>query len=267
MSDPADSLVAAFARRVRAVADAGAAPGSFDPVATAASALLARLEEEARCGPTGRLDGPEHAELLSMAAGLGRQIARERDAVATALVAARAIDVGARERGVALESGAVETLRTAIVEGYAAALEEGASQLAAEAAAQAVAIVRTAPRVVSTFLWGPQRAEQVAGIVDRLGRTLLSEQAVALVVDVRGLVDPDPPLAAEIFSADSTARMLGARTWFSGVEEPLRAAARAARVPLEELAIRSAYESALRDALEAAGWRLVPRRWRWLRMR
>lgn len=220
--------------------------------------LLAALSGE------GPIDVPslEHHEALAMVTLLGRRAAA-LGATPTALVGlVPALIAGFEAVGRPIPEHLHDPMRFVAFEGYVAGHDERLVQEGYVRAADAVPIVRVAPRCLALLVAGRHEAELLAEIVDRFGRELLAADAKAGIVDLAKLEDPSPDCAAEVFGADAAARMLGATCVFSGVSEPWLEAARRARVPVELLTIEPDFGEALRRALSLCG--LEIRRTSWL---
>jgi hypothetical protein len=194
----------------------------------------------------------EFREGLAMGALLGRRAAMQRatPSVALALVDALVAALGAIDRAPAPK--VVEALRSVVVEGYCAAVEEHVRGEAARRAAEALAPSRIAPQVWAIVVAGEHAPETLAEALDRAGRALLDADARACLVHLALASRPSEDLAAEIFAFDATAKLVGAQCVFSGVTPEWRAAARP-RLDPDPLAIEETLEKGLERALATAG--------------
>ena len=202
----------------------------------------------------------ERHEALALATLLGRRIATIGESPTTTLATYDAILD-------ALEALAIETpaaaLRAAIVEGFAAAVDERARTEMIARASQSLLPITVSARVVLLVIAGCEDADAVAQALVRLGRAALDADAKACLVHVSFPHEPDRDLLAEIAAFDGSAQMIGARAIFSGT--PVALAALAAHAP--SLATAASFEDALRRGLEAAEQEVRPasRLWRSLR--
>lgn len=197
----------------------------------------------------------EYREGLAMAALLGRRAALHDATPSVALSLVDALEAGLAAIGRAPAPPAVAALRTVVVEGYCAAIEERIREDAARRAAAALAPVRIAPRCWALVLAGDHSAELVSPALDRACRVLLDADARACLVHLAITVEPTEDLAAAVLGLDATARMIGVETIWSGVDERWLAAAQP-RLDPSHLSIAATLEQALARALDVAGTEL-----------
>lgn len=194
----------------------------------------------------------EYREGLAMGALLGRRAALHRATPTVALVLADAIAAALAVLGDAPDAEVVDALRSVLVEGYCAAVEERVQDDAAQRAAAALVPWRVAPRCWALIVAGEHAPDPMRTALDRGCRVLLDADARACLVHVAITSEPTEDLAAELFAFHATARMIGVDAVFSGVDDRWIAAARP-RLDPSELAICGALGDGLRRALELAG--------------
>lgn len=199
------------------------------------------------------LSSLEHYEGLAMVSLLGRRAAQLRATPTAALGIVPSLCAGLAEVGTALDVEAQGAMLAVCIEGYVAAREERLQHAHGDAMAEAVPLVRVAPKCVALFLSGDLDADHIAEIVDRFGRALLREDAAACIVSLGELTRASRERAAAVFGADAAARMLGCLCVFSDADEAWTDAARASGADLELLAIEATFEAALARALERCG--------------
>lgn len=194
----------------------------------------------------------EYREGLAMAALLGRRAALQNATPSVALSLVDALSSALAEIGRAPGARVVATLRTVVVEGYCAAIEERIREDAARRAAAALAPARIAPRCWALILAGDHDAELVTPALDRACRTLLDADARVCLVHLAITVAPTEDLAAAVLGLDATARMIGVEVVWSGLDDRWLGAARP-RLDPSHLTIAGTLEEALARALGAAG--------------
>lgn len=203
-------------------------------------------------------DDPRAIELregLAMAGLLGRRAALQNATPSVALALVDALEVALGETGCTPGARVLSALRTVVVEGYCAAIEERIREDAARRAAAALAPLRIAPRCWALIVAGEQEAELVAPALDGACRTLLDADARVCLVHLAITSLPTEDLAAAVLGLDATARMIGVELVWSGVDERWLAAARP-RLDPSHLTIAGSLEQALARALDAAGTEL-----------
>ncbi|HBQ11155.1 MAG TPA: hypothetical protein DEF51_08250 [Myxococcales bacterium] len=136
------------------------------------------------------------------------------------------------------------------LEGFVMAREDRLREDGARALAGAIPIVEAAPGCVVMIAGGAQSAEELERVVEELGRRLLNRDAKACLVDASEL-PPSPELARPLFAAHVSARMLGTRCLFTGLDDARWASpAREAGLTLGELERVDRFAEGLRVALE-----------------
>lgn len=194
----------------------------------------------------------EYREGLAMGALLGRRAALKRATPTASLVLVDAIAAALDALGCAPESAVRDALRSVLVEGYCAAIEERVRDDAARRAARALVPWRIAPRCWAVIVAGEHAADSLRTALDDACRTMLDFDARACLVHIAVTAEPSEDLACEIFAFDATARMIGVESVFAGVDERWQAAARA-RFDLTHLALCESLGEGLRRALEISG--------------
>lgn len=243
----ASTQVARFRERYAAGApfreDRGLAPElglEASPVLSALATAIAR---------GGDLSGPEHHEALAMVTLLGRRAGNLGATPTAALTLVPALAHALGPGGASLADGPLTAL---CMEGYVAGREERIREEAVQIARDAAPLGMLAERCAGLFLGGQLTAEAIAELVDRLGSLMLRSDAAAAVVDVGRLRSPDRERAAEVVAADGTARMLGARCVFVGLE-PWLAELGPDALDRDLLLREPDLASGLRHALDLAG--------------
>lgn len=247
-------LEAAYAGAVPFVEDRACAP----ELAREAAPVLHALLSSRSLGAPEDARALEHHEALALVLLLGRRAGALGVTPTAALALVRALSAALESVGSPVGAEFTAVVAALVMEGYVAAREERLSNLSAAQAADALPTLRLAPKCLALVLSGEHEPERLRDVVDRFGRALFAADARACVVDLSGLRRPSAPLAAEAFAADVAARMLGVTCIFCGVSPAWLDAAKAARVPLEVLALEPTFEVALARALELAGYALKP---------
>lgn len=194
----------------------------------------------------------EFREGLAMGALLGRRAALQKATPSVALALVEGVAGALAAIGRDVPPRVVEALRSVIVEGFCAAIEEQVRDDAARRAAEALVPMRIAPHCWVMILAGDHAPERLGDAFDRAGRVLLDAGARSCLVHVAIPRPPSEELASEIFAFDATVRLVGAHCVFSGISAEWRAAAHP-RTDLTLLAIEESLEAGLRRALAAAG--------------
>lgn len=220
--------------------------------------LVPVLEALADASPGAALNAAslEAREALAMTNLFGRRVASRAVTPSAAFVALDAFLLAVRECCDASDQELLRTLSAVYFEGHSAAREEFllAKERSDSAASQPILVLQKG--CVALVLSGHHEPDALAEIVDRFARALLRLDARACVVDVTHLALPTSARAAEVFAADASARMLGVTCFISGVDDAWREAAQKARVPIEVMRVEPTFDSAVRSALQASGYRL-----------
>lgn len=193
-------------------------------------------------------------EALALAALFGRRVATLGQSPSLALAALDAIVAAVAAAGAPVSSERVAALRSASMEGLAAAVDERARGEMVDRAAQSLVPVIVSPRVLLLVIAGCEDADAIAEALARLGRSALDGDAKACIVHASFAHEPARDVALEIAAFESSAHMIGARAIFSGTPVALHALGTHA----EGLCLAGTFEDALRLALEAAEQELRP---------
>lgn len=192
----------------------------------------------------------EYRDAFGMAAHLGHRAALWRITPTAQLVCIDAIMAGLEAIGRVPTREIEQALRAVVFEGYCAAIEERTRDDVARRAASELRPTRIAPRCWAVFVAGEQMADPLRVALDGACRTMLDADACACLVHL--VSAPSEELVSEVFTFDSTARMIGVEAVFCGVDERWRAAAEG-RVDLSRIIHYEAFEEGLQHALQVAG--------------
>lgn len=193
---------------------------------------------------------PELREALALVSLLGRRAGDLEVTPSAALALAPAL-VSAAQAEVDAELSALATpIAELLLEGYVMAREDRLRERGARTLADAVPILEAAPGCLVFAPGGEQAPEELERVGEELGRRLLARDAKACLVDAAGLT-PSAGVARPLFAVHVTARMLGARCLFSGLDDARWAApCREAGLTLAELERVERFADGLRIALE-----------------
>src|SRR5687768_10169223 len=121
----------------------------------------------------------EHHEGLAMVTLLGRRVGALGATPSAALALVPSLAAGFRESGRTLPPALHGPLQAMCMEGYVAGREEHLVREHANRFAESQPVVKIAPRVLALFLSGEHESEDLAEVVDRLGRQMLAANAVS----------------------------------------------------------------------------------------
>ncbi|WP_236605966.1 hypothetical protein [Sandaracinus amylolyticus] len=197
----------------------------------------------------------EFREALALGALLGRRASLHRATPSVALVLVDALEAALVAIDRAPAPAVIASLRSVIVEGYCAAIEERVQDDAATRAADALAPARIAPRCFALVVAGEHDPDRLSPALDRAARVLLDADALACLVHVAITLEPTEDLAATVLGFDAAARLIGVACVFSGIDERWLAVARP-RLDPAHLTIAPSLEEGLARALDAAGTEL-----------
>lgn len=203
-------------------------------------------------------DEPARGEALAMLTLLGRRAGVLGITPTAALSLISGLSTAFEESNAKLPERLAAQFETLAWEGYVQGREDRRDEERATELAQAHRTLLLQPRVPALVLTGEMDTPRLQRLMDRFGRELLRLDALSCVVDLSGLAGAAPDRASEVFSADGSARMLGAKAFFSGASDPWLSAAREGRVPLEMLNLRPTFAAAAGDALLHAGLAIRP---------
>lgn len=201
----------------------------------------------------------EHREALAMTTLFGRRAGELGVTPSSAYAALDAFLSAMNRNSFELATPMVRALSALFLEGFVAAREELLVRAERAGSAQAQPILTLAKGCSALVLSGTHEPEALAAIVDRFARVLHRTDARSCVVDISQLAPPDDSSAAEVFSADASARMLGVVCVFSGVSDDWRSAGAQARVPFELLRVTRTFDEGVSIALGAAGLAITER--------
>lgn len=258
--DPIAAILAAFGRSYLASSPFKQDRELVDELRAEARPVIEALLFADKAG-SADVNAIEHHEGLAMVTLLGRRAGALGATPSAVLALVPSLSAGFRDAGKPLSPAIHQALQAMCMEGYVAGREEHLQRDFAQRTAQAQPIVRVAPRCLAVFLAGHHDADDLAEVIDRLGRTMLDANALGCVVDLERLEEPAPDRAAEVFNADAAARMLGATCVFTGVSPAWMDAARRARVPTDLIALEPSFERGLHRALAACGLEVRPIGW------
>ncbi len=195
----------------------------------------------------------EHREAWAMMTLFGRRVGGLGVTPSSAFVALEAFLAALASERVQLVSTMDRALSSLFFEGFIAAREERLQQSERKMSAESQPVLTLSKACMALILSGHHESDALATVVDRFARMLLRANASSCLVDITHLANPSSSSAAEVFSADASARMLGAACIFSGVSPAWREAGVKARVPFDLICTTSTFEEGARLALEAAG--------------
>ncbi|QQR89251.1 MAG: hypothetical protein IPJ88_13700 [Myxococcales bacterium] len=127
-----------------------------------------------------------------------------------------------------MSSKACSLIRALFWEGFSRGHEERWQEQQSDVWKRAQIIRELADGVVVLFLSGHLEPEAISDVVEDLGHRLLRNDTRKIVVDLKQLEDPNRYRAAEAFSVDATARVLGIPCVFCGVSQGWKSAAQEA---------------------------------------
>lgn len=245
-SRAADHFGEAFADATRLARDREAAT----ELAIEARAVFESLLAGLAAAPDPRSHRPELREALALVSLLGRRAGELGVTPSAALALAPAIVAAASAESDASLDPIAGPIAELTLEGFVMAREDRLREDGARALAGAIPIVEAAPGCVVMIAGGAQSAEELERVVEELGRRLLNRDAKACLVDASEL-PPSPELARPLFAAHVSARMLGTRCLFTGLDDARWASpAREAGLTLGELERVDRFAEGLRVALE-----------------
>jgi hypothetical protein len=240
-----------FTRRVHLSRRIGStAPNSTVEAAPVVNTLLRALGAGA--------DDTTRGEALAMLTLLGRRAGVLGITPTAALSLIGGLETAFADSNARLPEPLAAQVQTLAWEGYVQGREDRREEERATALALAHKTLLLQPRVPALVLSGEMDTPRLQRLMDRFGRELLRLDALSCVVEMSGLVGAAPDRASEVFSADGSARMLGARAFFSGASDEWLNAAKIGRVPLEMLHLRPTFAAAVGDALLHAGLAITP---------
>lgn len=247
----AERFGALFAERAVLARDRSIASALATESRPVAEALLEGVSGAARVDAR----AGELRETLALASLLGRRAAVLGATPSGALEIAPVLLEAARDDAPrALDL--LDALRAVCIEGYFAAFEEGLEERGARRAADAIAVVDVVPGCIAVFAAGLQEPDELARVLDDLGRRMLERGSRACIVDATLLREPHPERARHLFAVRATCEMLGVVCIFVGVDGAWRRAAAEAGIDLAEARIEADFPSALRSGLDVCGFEL-----------
>jgi anti-anti-sigma regulatory factor len=199
------------------------------------------------------LSRPAHGEGLAMSTLLGRRAADLGLTPTAAVALGEGLAEALKSCSITLSEEHRRALTAVLLEGYCAARGDRFREGAARRARACIAPTRVAPACYSLSLRGEHTRVLVHDIADELGRALLRGEAKGCVVDLRGLVDPDPDGTAALTALLDVLGMIGCECALVAPSEEWGEALSKVRLDGAPMTIFSTYEEGLRHALDAAG--------------
>ncbi len=188
-----------------------------DALAVQAGPALEALAFAIRAGVSAG-DALELREGLSLCALLGRHGALRGLTPSGALVLVEALVAALRSMGLEVAPELHASSRSVVLEGYCATIAVGLRDEVARRAAASLGVHRIAPGCSLLAIGSGHVAETLRDALDRIGRRLLDAGACACVVVVSGDALENEEVVLEILGFDATARMIGVRAIFVGLE-------------------------------------------------
>lgn len=200
-------------------------------------------------------------EALAMATLFGRRLAALGMTPTVMMTLIPLLLEALEAEAVARDESLAVDLQTSCVEGFVRGREDRVAEEGDARVAATITRLELAPRVLAFFVAGDPTAEAIEAAVEDLGRALFAADAIACVVEVSSLAVESPRVARALFAVDETARIIGVRCIFDGVDERCRAEAERAGLDTSHIETSESFGAALRTALETA--RSDGRKGRW----
>lgn len=197
----------------------------------------------------------EHHEAIAMTSLLGRRVAVLGVTPSSARRVLPALLAAFAETENPVPGSLGETLGDAFFEGYVRGGLERREDERLAAAAEAQPTLDLGDGLLALVLVGEHDPERLMERVEEFGRELFRREARACIVDLSGMGRPSRALAHVVFGVDASARMLGLRVRFTGVDELWRELLVDVAGDPELIAVEPSFGAALAASREKGGVR------------